>query len=145
MSRSSKTKRRRDSQTIANRRLPVSYSPTRVTPTTILRQIEDRRLFNPTRSYSPVGTLNFTRPRVMHLESPAARKQAFRADPMAHLRRLGGYVTPKLAFSNPSKVLICVRRQMRKEILHAFNKAGKRGQRRPRFNQFSKISCRRIK
>ena len=122
MSRSSKTKRRRDPKTIANRRLPVSYSPTRVTPTTILRQIEDRRLFNPTRSYSAPATLSFTKARIQYLESPAARKQAFRADPMAYLRRLGGYVTPKVAFKDPSSVLICVRRQIRKEVLHAFKK-----------------------
>lgn len=44
-------------------------------------------------------------------------------------------------FVHPKKVLICVRRKMRKQVLHAFNKTGKSGQRRPRRSPYSDIHC----
>lgn len=45
-------------------------------------------------------------------------------------------------FQDPSGVLICVRRKVRREVLHAKGRAGGRV-RRPRRNEWSNISCRR--
>lgn len=40
-----------------------------------------------------------------------------------------------------TRVLLCASRQIRKEILHAFKKTGKKGQKKPRITQLSKIKC----
>lgn len=45
------------------------------------------------------------------------------------------------SFSTPMDTVQCVRRRVRKEVLHAFKKTGKGGQRRPRRNQWSHIKC----
>lgn len=47
----------------------------------------------------------------------------------------------QVAFSAPRDVLICVRRKRRKEVLHAFRKTGRSGQRKPRFNRYSQVRC----
>lgn len=41
----------------------------------------------------------------------------------------------------PKKVLVCVRRKLRKEVMHALKHTGKSGQKRPTRNQFSHIKC----
>lgn len=46
-----------------------------------------------------------------------------------------------LKFHQPERIAICVRRKQRKEVLFAKKKAGKRGQRKPRFNKWSKVRC----
>lgn len=48
-------------------------------------------------------------------------------------------------FSQPDLVSVCVRRQRRREVLHAFNRTGRGGARARRYrrNYYSDISCRR--
>ena len=43
--------------------------------------------------------------------------------------------------NNFRKSLICAKRRSRKEVLHAFNKTGKSGQKRPIRNQNRNIKC----
>ena len=45
------------------------------------------------------------------------------------------------SFIVPEKVLTCARRKRRTEVLHALKKTGKGGQRKPRRNSTSHISC----
>lgn len=47
----------------------------------------------------------------------------------------------KLAFDNPWKTVICLKRKMRREIMHAFGYAGKSGFKKPRFTQYSYVKC----
>lgn len=47
----------------------------------------------------------------------------------------------RLAFEAPAETVVCVRRSRRKEVLFAKNKAGKRGQRRPRRTAWSDVKC----
>lgn len=47
----------------------------------------------------------------------------------------------QIAFTAPDETLVCVRRKRRKEVLFAKKKTGKRGQRKPRFNMWSKYKC----
>lgn len=44
-----------------------------------------------------------------------------------------------------SALTVCVKRQQRKEILHALGKSGQAGQKKPRFTAASLIKCRRNK
>jgi len=46
----------------------------------------------------------------------------------------------KVAFDVPRRVLICVRRKVRKEVIHALGKGGG-GNRKPRRNEFSDVRC----
>lgn len=98
-----------------------------------LREVEDRRRYSP------------ERPRV-----PLTRRGTQARTILKNVNKpLPGFVPvfdfpePVAAFESPSETLVCVRRQQRKEVMFAKRKAGKRGQKRPRFNQFSKIHCKR--
>lgn len=53
--------------------------------------------------------------------------------------RLG--VPYQIAFAQPKQTLVCVRRNARKQVLHAKRKTGKGGQRRPRKTRFRNIKC----
>lgn len=48
-----------------------------------------------------------------------------------------------MAFEAPRAVAICIRRKMRREVLHALQKSGKgsRHNRKPRYNENSKVRC----
>lgn len=61
----------------------------------------------------------------------------------ARSRRVGSAIaalTSRIGFKVPDRVLICVRRRRRREVIHALGVAGGRV-RRPRLNRFSSISC----
>lgn len=44
-------------------------------------------------------------------------------------------------FRHADKVLICLKRKMRREIMHALGIAGKTGQKPPKFNTYSHVRC----
>lgn len=47
----------------------------------------------------------------------------------------------QIAFKAPAATLVCVRRNTRKQVLHALNQTGKAGQRAPKRTQWSNIKC----
>lgn len=47
-----------------------------------------------------------------------------------------------LAFAEPAAVVLCRKRQKRKEVFHALKLAGGKGYKKPRRKSTSKISCR---
>lgn len=63
--------------------------------------------------------------------------------PLSVLRRVNPktYLPHKLAVKVPRRALLCIKRGLRKEILHATNKTGKSGQQKPRFTQHSQYRC----
>lgn len=50
-------------------------------------------------------------------------------------------VPSQLTFQAPADTVVCIRRRRRKEVLFAKNKAGKRGQKRPRRTAWSDVKC----
>lgn len=109
---------------VANLRLP-RYTPARYI-------INDYRTFHPERSYRPL------------LRTSGARAVVFR--PVQRANRSGRFSSrlhgpQTLLVQAPRKVLVCVRRRQRKEVLHALRKSGKFGQRKPRYNSRSQIYC----
>lgn len=119
---------RRDSSAIAKRSLPSPYqeyfpSPRPVftfQPSLPLLEVEDRRAFHPSGSTRPALNVNGRQ----------------------HLLRAAGTPThPRVGFQDAERLLVCVRRGTRKEVMFAKGKAGKKGQRKPRFNYYSSISC----
>lgn len=124
----SKSKGRRGiTQTTANQRLPT-LSPSRQWDLEdYLLSIEDRRTSHPDGPVrAPRSTQAF---HVSYKTAPAGRN----SNPWD--------VPSGIQFEDPSRVLICVRRKQRKEVLHALKKTGKRGQKRPRRGYYSEIHC----
>lgn len=118
------------------RRLPQErgrLAPSRVTsysnyafPYKDYRPVEDRRTWHPSGTLRPVrtarGTGAMVKARSRVGQSPFAAPAA-------------------LSFVDPSNVLVCVRRQRRKQVLHALGIAGGTGFKAPRFNRNSLVSC----
>lgn len=63
-----------------------------------------------------------------------------RTAPRSRFPRLT-YPTHRLAFELPDRVIRCVKRKVRKQVMFAINKAGKGGGRPPRYNFWSFIGC----
>lgn len=127
--RSRRSRSRRVTPRNANRRLPTAnYYFTSVSPSSdFLTQVEDRRDFHPAPHVRPARSFfkSFHR-----LSLP----QQTSLDDLWD-------VPTRVAFEQPHHVLVCVRRKMRKEVLHALKKAGRRGQKAPRRSAYSDIQC----
>lgn len=131
------TRTRRDTFDIANNRtgdLARLLLP-RPTPFRDLSVYEDRRVYHPDPVRPAAGFLGQRHRLVL----PQVTKK-----PVGNGQRASFFQNRnRISFASPSSVLICVRRERRKEVLHALGKAGKRGQRKPRQSAYSDISCRR--
>lgn len=99
-----------------------------------LQEIEDRREFHPERADRSALSL-FGRPHrlaVHKVEHRPARPVLSKRSSPPH----------RIQFVDPRQVVVCVRRQQRKEVLHALGRTG-RGARAPRRRTWrSDISCR---
>lgn len=129
-SRSSKS-RTRDTSRIANPRLRFSYPIRSAYLFPELTRVEDFRRFY------PVGIDNVSRT-LRSFRSPIALSR-----PRTHTSYPSRLPSRKafFSFSDPRRVIICVRRKIRKEVLHALRKSGRSGQRRPRRTTYSNIRC----
>lgn len=52
-----------------------------------------------------------------------------------------GFQNSKLGFAESRRILTCVRRTQRKQVLHALGKTGKSGQKKAKWNSLSYIQC----
>lgn len=143
MARSRNSRKRRDVLYISNQRLPLSnvYSHS-----TFLTQIEDRRSYHPENINRPIRSFNNANSRTSVWDiQPRAKNPPSRKNALRLLSSLHGSVPVKIGFEKPDQTLVCVRRNMRREVLFASRKTGKSGQRRPRWTELSNIKCRRHK
>lgn len=94
-----------------------------------LSDTRDDRSYHPQGRRKPPVTLNLNRARLK-----VGRKSLTRS--------LTDALPYGLSFANPGKVVTCVKRRVRKEVLHALKKTGG-GRRRkpPRRNFWSEVSC----
>lgn len=121
-----------------------------------LREAEDRRLWTPTphvvhdTSGRPIHTLRdkpllvIRRPglRTIHVvrDTPINRKRIERHGPLQHV------LSNRIGFGAPERIMICVRRKRRKEVIFAKRFAGRGGRARVRFraprrNYYSQVDC----
>lgn len=102
-----------------------------------LKTLPSLSVYEDRRSYHPIGlnapARSFSRSRHRLKVSHAAPRSKALSSPTTF--------TSHIAFQSPSRVLVCVRRQRRKEVIHALGKSGRSGQRRPRRSEYSSISC----
>lgn len=115
-------------QSVANRKKTVIASSYNV-PRAAFMEVSDRRRFHPE---------GVDRPAVMLSGSPVARL-VVGPDVKRGPRR--GVLPWTLAFANPSRTMICVRRRERREVIHALGVAGSHGLRPPSRNWTSDIVC----
>lgn len=130
----------RDTQAIARRSLVGT-----IKPLVDLKNLEDRRTFSPDGFRTPAKSIRSPRHRLTEsitypksLQRKSLRYTKYPTfSPVVTVNRI--------AFEHPEEVAICVRRKIRKEVLHAKKKTGRRGQKRKRFSWFSSVSCKRRK
>jgi len=97
--------------------------------------------------YSHRPYLEPLRREVQKIERPLRRrvtpKQVLTAitSPQTFIPDPFGDAVRDVVMQSPLKPLICAKRQIRKEVLHAFKKTGKSGQKRPRYTEHSDIHC----
>lgn len=139
----SSNKRGRVNSLNANQRLPLS-DPLEQSDFFDLRMVEDRRLYHPESFSAPVRTIFGQPARLTVVERTYSKTGPF-SRVSAVSRGTRSQTKAALAFSEPRSVVVCVRRQRRREVLHALQKTGRGAgkQRRPRRTELSKISCRR--
>lgn len=115
---------------------PSSYSNVRdLFRTVSLYPVEDARRWNPTapRPYRSLKTIYGSPVRSM-VGQPRKARTNVRSSPFSLLPHV-------VAFEGPSKVVTCIRRQRRREVLFAKNQAGRSGLKHPTRNWASSISC----
>lgn len=83
-------------------------------------ELEDRRRYHPLRTAAPAQAVR-----------PSARRIVVGRDVQA------------INFARPREVSVCVRRQQRKEVLHANKVAGSKGIRKGKRNWFSEVRCKK--
>lgn len=123
MARRKKDRRKRDIITIARHNL-LADTINRIK----LGQIEDRRLYHPLGQYRALREVNNARPTLV--------------PPKPSKRRRARSTLHQLRFKSPLRLILCIRRKQRREVLHAKRKTARRGRQGPhRRNQHSEISC----
>lgn len=131
----------RDRPHIAKPRLLLSqnYAKSRERTLKTLREIEDRRRYQPTNHEDrPARTFRAAHHR---LSLPSVRRTPPPSTPSSYFHP-SNWPTATVSFRSPTKVPICVRRRVRREVVFATTGGGG-GMPPRRFNEFSKISCRR--
>lgn len=95
-----------------------------------LHLIEDLRRYDPARHVNARSLFN--------------RFHRLVVDPNVNLKRSRSRValTPRIAFANPERVVTCIKRKTRRQVMFAMRKTGKGAQRRRRHRNWrSNISC----
>lgn len=89
-----------------------------------LLAIEDRRTFHPSKKQRSARSFNAAHHTLKVKRGPNGKP-----------------LSSKISFGNPKRVLICVRRKIRREIIFAFGKGNKGARSVRRRSYFSSISC----
>jgi small-conductance mechanosensitive channel len=133
----SRKRNRRDTSDIASDLSPRALPVNRYTVNfnTQLRDLEKRQL---------QAARDIARENLLALEDRRRYKPDRTVRPPTAIKRKYTRIVPHrlhVRFNVPSKIALCLRRKVRKEIMHAFKKAGKGGMKKPKFNFWSKVGC----
>lgn len=115
--------------TVQFSRLP---KPIAVVRPSDLRPVEDRRSYYPAR-FRPARLIDGSSNYRLVVAKPATKPAA----------RTKSRLPSAVGFQDPRKVVICVRRKIRKEVLHALRKTGRGGSRswKRKRNVYSDVRC----
>lgn len=152
----SRSRRTRDAFDVSNQRLRFSSPFSRVTYTSLprlpiapirrylpLTVYEDRRQWHPEGVRASARSFSSSRHR---LESRDRVYNRYNVKPVSRLHSSPVFgvsqTRASIAFADPSRTLICVRRKIRREVMHALGLSGSgSGQRPPRLSEYSSVRC----
>lgn len=117
-------------------RSPFSNLPRRITFPS-LTTFEDFRRWEPEITDDRYPR---TFPRALALSRPSHRRSTFSVRRLS-MPRLFNIVSGNLGFTRPSSVVLCHRRSVRQQVMHALGHAGRGGQAKPRYTPNSLIRC----
>lgn len=127
-------------------RYAVQVYPTRKIVKIDYRLYEDRRNWHPMGKLHSAGVIGPRDARRIedHYRRTVLRKRGL-LDHLNPFGRFEGWLpASRQAFKFPDRVLVCVRRQQRRQVLFALRGTGKGSRKKERkFNAFSEISCKR--
>lgn len=107
-----------------------------------LANVMDDRLWTPTEF---IDERSFSTRRAVIKTDRNVNKSGSKRHAGMSLKRIQStlFSRPFQTFANPRFVVRCIRRKVRKEVLHALKKTGKGAgpRRRPRFTEASKVKC----
>lgn len=106
---------------------------------TTLTDVEDRRRFHPKGRFRPPASIS-TRASA-RLFDAVRRPTITRPNKLSSKKAIKVTHSPRLRFLNPKHLAICIRRKIRREVIHALRHNGGGGSRKRRFNEYSKIHC----
>lgn len=140
MARSKRRSRTRDTHAIARHSRRFDPDQWSVGPT--MRQVEDRRTWHPGSYTRPAARFDGALHRlVAPVQNPVYKPVSLPSTKIKFFQPLPSGV----AFKDPQGVTICERRSRRRQVMFATRKSGKGGQRRPRYNEYSSVQCKRRK
>lgn len=145
---SKSNRRRRVTNGNANRRLPPSSEAYVLSPYDAdrqmrfdfegaLRALEDRRTWHPEGPQRPARSLRGSQHRFVVASDPSPKRRVS----SSRVEFFSPSVPVGVGFEKPREVALCVRRQQRREVLHARRKTGKRGQKKPVWSYYSRVRC----
>lgn len=118
----------------SKRSLPTQYATYTPNRAYTIEQLRDLIGYNRTYEISPYTR---TRPTVLRrVKSQLAKTQKKSTFPKTY-----GVATPRLTQQETKVLDVCESRRERTQVLHALNKSGKVGQRRPIWTKKSKVRC----
>lgn len=128
---------RRDTRSITNRYTPVAVTSSVPWSIVVNNTHADHRQFRPDLVYNPVLLSGKSSRRILRDPNRFRDPKNF-----AILKNLS-QTKAKLKQYSPLRTLICIRRKIRDEVLHALGKTGKGGSnnRKPKFNHNSEVLC----
>ena len=125
-------RRRSTSGSSGTRRPPAEPLLDRILSVTTLPfsplQVDDRRFFDPAGPLRPAYSVYRADRRLIAKSSTVGSPR-------------NDTLSARVGFAVPKRVAVCVRRQQRKEVIHALGKQGGGGSRRRRRNSWSDIDC----
>lgn len=128
----------RDAFDISKRSLPLfnvfdSFSSRR---SSFLSSIEDRRTWNPEGPYRPARSFSDGAHRLVTVRPSSSRPVRLSSSSWTP-----AFPSAGVAFRESPRVLICARRKIRREVLHAKGVAGSKGLKKYRRSFYSSVSC----
>lgn len=135
------SRQERDDLTSLLSQPPLPVRPARFTVPTlsVLRQIEDRRDYHPSGPKRAARTLLGTTAKVKRVPT-ILRKGTNRL--LKSVQSASGVLgRDKVAFQMPERVVVCVRRKVRREVLFAKRATGKGSRSFKRRNEWSEVKC----
>lgn len=108
---------------------PVLSSP--------MTEYEDRRAYHPEQDFRPATLVTGGTAKLRTKD----RRSKKTDDWFTPIQSLQNQTKAIIAFAESPATILCVRRATRRQVIHAKRLNGRSGQRRPRRNFFSNISC----